>query len=152
MTVRKIRIIDDDNIRNEIDRIYEKQDQIILAKWSLEIAKHIIEIAKFDITKYPEIKVGFSLNELWQMRKAKVKDVRQIGFKIHKIAREQTNDTDKCVIRVIGQAISSGHMREHSMITSDYAIKVMGLIYDNDIVKIKEERLWQLNKLKELSK
>ena len=44
MTVRKIKIIDDDKLRNEIDQLYEKQEQIILAMRSLEMAKHIIEI------------------------------------------------------------------------------------------------------------
>lgn len=42
MTVKKIKIIDDDEIRNQIDGIYENQNQVILAKWSLELAKHII--------------------------------------------------------------------------------------------------------------
>ena len=78
-------------------------------------------------------------------------DVRQIGFKIHKIAREQKNELDKNIIRVIGQAVASGHMREHSMVTSDYAIKVINLLYNDDIEKIKEERIWQLGKLTELS-
>ena len=32
MTVRKIKIIDDDIIRNKIDQLYEEQEQIILAK------------------------------------------------------------------------------------------------------------------------
>lgn len=52
MTVRKIKIIDDDNIRNEIDKIYENEEQVILAKWSLEVAKHIIKISNFDMNKY----------------------------------------------------------------------------------------------------
>lgn len=57
MTVRKIKIIYNDRIRNKIDQLYEKQEQVTLAKWSLEIAKHIIEVTKFDISKYPEIQV-----------------------------------------------------------------------------------------------
>ena len=62
MTVRKIKIIDDDKLRNEIDQLYENQEQIILAKWSLEMAKHIIEITNFDMSQYPEIKKGFNIN------------------------------------------------------------------------------------------
>ncbi len=88
MTVRKIKIIDDDIIRNKIDQLYERQVQIILAKWSLEMAKHIIEITNFDINKYPEIQEGFNINEQWQNGNARMHDVRQIGFKIHKIARD----------------------------------------------------------------
>ncbi len=151
MTVRKIKIIDDDIIRNKIDQLYEKQEQIILAKWSLEMAKHIIEITNFDISKYSEIEEGFKINELWQNGKVRMYDVRQIGFKIHKTARIQQNELDKNIVRVIGQAVASGHMREHSMVTSDYAIKVINILYNNDTEKIKEERVWQLEKLTELS-
>ena len=151
MTVRKIKIIDDDIIRNKIDQLYEKQEQIILAKWSLEMAKHIIEITNFDISKYSEIEEGFKINELWQNGKVRMYDVRQIGLKIHKTARIQQNELDKNIVRVIGQAVASGHMREHSMVTSDYAIKVINILYNNDTEKIKEERVWQLEKLTELS-
>lgn len=151
MTFRKIKIIDNDIIRNKIDQLYEKQEQVILAKWSLEMAKHIIEITNFDINKYSEIQEGFNINELWQNGNVRMYDVRQIGFKIHKIAREQKNELDKNIIRVIGQAVASGHMREHSMVTSDYSIKVENLLYNDDIEKIKEERIWQLEKLTELS-
>ena len=150
MTVRKIKIVDNDELRNKIDKIYDEQDKIILNKWSLEIAKHIIEISNLDINKFPEINDGFKINELSLIGEARMYDVRQAGFKIHKIAREQTNELMKTVFRVIGQAIGSGHMKEHSMVTSDYAVKVINLLYENDLEKVTEERIWQLNKLKEL--
>lgn len=152
MTVRKIKIIDDDEIRNEIDQLYERQDQIILAKWSLEMAKHIIEITDFDINKYPEIKEGFVINELWQKGEVKTFEVRKIGFKIHEIARQQQSNLNKNIVRVIGQAVASGHMKEHSMVTSDYSIKVINYLYDNDLEEIKKERIWQLKCLIELTK
>jgi hypothetical protein len=34
------------------------------------------------------------------------------------------------------------------MVASDYAIKTVGLIYENDIKEITKERGWQLNRLK----
>ena len=49
-----------------------------------------------------------------------------------------------------GQAVASGHMREHAMVASDYAIKTIGLISSNDIQDITTEREWQLNELKKL--
>ncbi|MGX8797868.1 putative immunity protein [Fusibacter sp. JL298sf-3] len=50
-------------------------------------------------------------------------------------------------MRVVGQAIGSGHMREHSMVASDDAIKVIGLVYENNMDKISQERMWQLEEL-----
>ena len=152
MTVRKVKIVDNEFLREEIDKIYETQSQLVLAKWSLEMAKHIIKLTNLNISLYPEVNDGFNINELWQNDKVRMHDVRQAGFKIHKIAREQDNEIFKTAFRVIGQAIASGHMKEHSMVTSDYAIKVINLLYNNDINKINEERNWQLVKLKELIK
>ncbi|MDE7105630.1 MAG: hypothetical protein K2O22_00515 [Anaeroplasmataceae bacterium] len=149
-TIKKIKIVDKDNLRNEIDNIYLSQNQVTLAKWSLELAKHIIELTHFDIGKYPEIQEGIAKNELWQIGKARMHDVRQISFKIHRIAREQKDELSKTILRVIGHAVASGHMKEHSMVASDYAVKVINLLYNNDLEKITEERLWQLEKIKEL--
>lgn len=151
MTIRKIKIVDNDDIRRKIDKLYEEQNQIVLAKWSLEMAKHIIEITNLDLNKYPEINEGFKINELWQNNQARLYDVRQAGFKIHKTAREQNDVVIKNVFRVIGQAVGSGHMKEHSMVASDYAIKVINLMYSDNMDKVDEERNWQFNKLVELS-
>ena len=41
-----------------------------------------------------------------------------------------------------GQAVASGHMREHAMVTSDYAIKTIGLISSSSIEAITTEREW----------
>ena len=43
-----------------------------------------------------------------------------------------------------------GHMIEHAMVASDYAIKTIGLITNNDIDAITKERKWQLNELNKL--
>ena len=146
----KIKIKDNSELRTEIDMIYEKMNQENLAKWSLVVAKHIMDIAKIDYMLIEEIVEGFNVNELWQKGNASMHDVRQAGFKIHKIARECNSEIKKTALRVAGQAVASGHMREHAMVASDYAIKTIGLISSNDIQAITTEREWQLNELKKL--
>lgn len=59
----------------------------------------------------------------------------------HKEAIELT-----VTFRVIGQAVASGHMKEHGMVASDYAIKLINLMYPCDMSKVIEERQWQLSK------
>lgn len=151
MTVRKIRINDNDELRKAIDDIYSLQEQVIMAKWSLSIAKHMIEMCGIDINQYPDVIEGFKLNELWQIGKAKVSEIRKIGFKVHQIARKCDDEVTKIVFRVIGQAIASGHMKEHSIVASDYAIKVINLLYPNDVDMVNQERKWQLDELIELT-
>lgn len=143
----KIKIKDNTKLRKEIDELYEEMDQVSLSKWSLSMAKHILEIADIDYKRIPEIVEGFRINELWQVQEARVHDTRQVGFKIHKVARECDSEIRKTALRVVGQAVGTGHMKEHAMVASDYAIKTIGLISSNDMEAITLEREWQLNEI-----
>ena len=144
----KIKIEDNSELRTKIDELYEKTNQVDLAKWSLLMAKHILDIVDIDYHSVEEIVNGFKVNELWQIGEARMHDVRQAGFKIHKLARDSDSDIKKTALRVVGQAVGSGHMREHAMVASDYTIKTINLISPNDFDAITKEREWQLNELK----
>ena len=144
----KIKIKDNSELRKEIDELYEDMDKISLAKWSLSMAKNILKAADIDYETIDEIVEGFRINELWQIKEARMHDLRQAGFRIHKIARECDSEIKKTALRVVGQAVGSGHMKEHAMVASDYAIKTIGLINSNDIEAITLEREWQLNEIK----
>jgi len=86
-TQLKIKIKDNHELRIKIDDLYTKSNQIILAKWSLIIAKRILKAAGIDYKNFIEITEGFQVNKLWQNGKVRMHDVRQASFKIHKIAR-----------------------------------------------------------------
>jgi len=144
----KIKIIDNSELRETIDNLYEKTNKVDLAKWSLIIAKHILNIAEIDYNSIDAIVDGFKVNELWQTDNTRINDVRQASLKIHKIARECESEIMKTAFRVTGHAVASGHMREHAMVASDYAIKTIDLISFNDIDAITFERNWQLSELK----
>jgi hypothetical protein len=51
--------------------------------------------------------------------------------------------------RTVGHAVRVGHMREHAMVCSDYAIKTIQIAFPENIEKITEERQSQLNELKQ---
>ena len=148
LTKVKIKIEDNSELRTKIDELYKKTNQVDLAKWSLLMAKHILDIVDIDYHSVEEIVNGFKVNELWQIGEARMYDVRQAGFKIHKLARDSDSDIKKTALRVVGQAVGSGHMREHAMVASDYTIKTINLISPNDFDAITKEREWQLNELK----
>jgi hypothetical protein len=148
-TKTKINIIDNSNLRMEIDILYEQTDQIDLARWAIKCAKHILpfsEVEKIDITA---IENGFKINELWQIGKAGVHEIRQAGFKIHEVVRQCKSEIAKNAIRTSGHAVGVGHMREHAMVCSDYAIKTIQLVFADNVDKITQERQWQLNELRQ---
>lgn len=149
-TQSKIKIKDNAELRSEIDKLYENTNQIDLAKWSLKIAKRILRVTSIDYKKIDVIKEGFKVNELWQRGKARMHDVRQVGFKIHKLAHDSDSEIQKSAFRTVGQAVASGHMKEHAMVASDYAIKTIGLNTNNDANVITKERKWQLDELNKI--
>lgn len=146
----KIRITDHSALRENIDVLYEKCDQVTVAKWALQIAKHILDMAAMDANTMDAVADGFAVNERWQVGNASVREVRQAGFKIHQIARESASTLKKTALRVAGQAVASGHRKEHAMVASDYAIKAIGLLNADDMHAIVAEREWQLSALKKL--
>jgi len=52
----KIKIKDNMELREKIDELYEKTCQIDLAKWSLLMAKHILDIAGINYHSIDEIR------------------------------------------------------------------------------------------------
>ena len=87
---------------------------------------------------------GFAVNEKWQIGEARIHEVRQAGFKVHKLAKESENQIIQTAIRVAGQAIGTGHMKEHAMVASDYVIKVLNLKYPNNMEVVEKLREWQI--------
>lgn len=147
-TKTKIKIIDNTSLRAEIDKLYEQTNHINLAKWAIKCAKHILllpELEKIDISL---IDYGFKINELWQTGNASVREVRQAGFKIHEVARLSKIELEKNAFRTVGQAVSVGHIKEHAMVCSDYAIKTIQLAFPDQMNKISQERQWQFDELK----
>ena len=128
-TKPKIKIKDCPEIRSEIDNEYENTNHVVLAKWAILCARHISQFIKGENIDQTEIENGFKINELWQNKEATVHEVRQAGFRIHAIARNCKTELAKNAVRTSGQAVAVGHMREHAIVCSDYAIKTIELTY-----------------------
>lgn len=143
----KIKINDNPELRLKLDTIYEKKSQIQMAQWAIKLAKHILESINYDYTNYEAIQEGFKINERWQRGELRMHDVRQAGFKIHKIAKECPDLITQAALRVAGHAVGTGHMKEHAMVASDYAVKVINLMFPDNVEAVTKERKWQLEAL-----
>lgn len=145
----KIKILDNDIIRQEIFTTISHQTQVKLSLWAIDCAIHVTRFSP-NILELEEVHSGIQTLKLWQDNKASVHEVRQAGFKIHQIARAQDNVICKFILRTLGQCVGVGHMREHAIVCSDYAIKVVQLSTDNNIIEVTTERSWQLQQLHNL--
>jgi hypothetical protein len=148
LTKVKIKINDIPELRATLDAIYQGKTQIQLAQWSLNLAEHVLALVEYDFEADQVIQNGFATNRQWQIGAARMFDVRQAGFKVHQLAKVCSVPVVQAALRVVGQAVGSGHMREHAMVASDYAIKTINLKYPNDMNAVKIERNWQISTLR----
>ena len=134
----KITINDDSAGRAALDALYAGASQVALCRYALRLAAHIMETAGYDDSHNPA-------------GAARMHDVRQAGFAVHKLARQAPDELTTAVLRVVGQAIGTGHMPEHAMVASDYAIKVINLLHPGDRAAATRERQWQVRVMGELT-
>jgi hypothetical protein len=150
-TVSKIKLKDATELREKLDQIYENKSHVDLAQWAIGLAKHIFSLIDYDYGSVTAITEGFVTNERWQKGEAQMHDVRQAGFRVHQLARESQNPLLQTALRVAGQAIGTGHMREHAMVASDYAIRVINQKYPDNMAAVKDEREWQIKTMSSLN-
>ena len=81
-TISKIKIVDDSDLRAEIDNIYEKTDQVSLAKWAIKCAKNVL-------TCLPDENIDLSVIEItslsyweWKAAAAALSQSIQTGYRL----------------------------------------------------------------------
>lgn len=142
----KIKILDHPELREQLLDLVKATVHIDLANWAISCAEHILNLSPEKLNS-AVVDSGFETNRLWQDNKASVHQVRQAGFKVHEEARKCKTEVGKNILRTVGQAVAVGHMKEHAMVCSDYAIKTVQLSSSNDLEKITAEREWQIHEL-----
>lgn len=151
MSKTKIKIFDNIQLREILDSEYINTSQIKMCKYALQLGTHILELVKYKEIEHPIIKEGYDVNISWQQGNVCMHEVRQAAFKIHQLAREYDDVIIKTALRVVGHSIATGHMKEHAMVASDYAIKVINLLTPKNYEKVTDERYWQINHLKSVA-
>lgn len=118
----------------------------------LKLAEHVLDLIQYAGPGDNIIREGFLVNKRWQNGTARMDDVRQTSFKIHRLAKASEDIVVSSALRAAGHAVAAGHMRQHAMVASDYAVKVINLLYPDNMDAVRQERLWQINRLKEIRK
>ena len=150
-TTVKIKIDDLPQLRAELDALYAQKTPVQLAQWALQLAEHTLTAVGYDASADPVLQDGFAVNRQWQKGAARMFDVRQAGFRVHRLAKTCADPATQAALRSAGQAVGTGHMREHAMVAADYAIKAVNLKYPGDRAAIKAEREWQIATLRAMA-
>lgn len=146
----KIKILDNVELRNEIEVILEEMPQKFLAQWALKVASVYLDSLDSHLKNDPRINLGIETLEKRIKGNTRAYDLRKVGFVVNELAKESNSDVSKYSARSFAQAIATGHMRGHALVSSDYAIKVKNLLTENSLIDSTNERKRQIRIIDEL--
>jgi hypothetical protein len=147
---RKIDDIPD--LRIELENIFDSKSHKELAKYSLLLGKHILEMTNTE--PCIEIILGFELNQKWQIGEpnkkgfAKFQESRNAAGKILTLARDEKDPIKACIYRIMANIVNTPHVKTHALWASDYAIKLINKLFPGDFDEIKKEREIQIKLMK----
>ncbi|WP_166627105.1 putative immunity protein [Jeotgalicoccus sp. S0W5] len=148
----KIKIKDDIYLRIKLENLLETFSQKMLAEWALLNAKRFIKYIDVSDEHLKKSVIDTAEDIFYKRLNGSVNayELRQVGFLANKLSKESTSDLSKIASRVFAQAIATGHMRGHAIVSSDYAVKFVNLEKDNCVDSVVDERNEQLNLAYEL--
>lgn len=71
-------------------------------------------------------------------------ELRQAGFLANSLSKESRTEVSRLAAKIYAQAIATGHMRGHAIVSSDYAIKLINIEHPKNPEKVIEERQAQI--------
>ena len=148
LTKPKIKIVDCVELRESLDFLYQHISHAQVAKWAMQLANHVLALINARAQTFFEVEQAFGIQKLCENGPCGMFELRQAAFKIHQAAKMQKSITTKTALRAVGQAVSATHMKEHAMVASDYAQKLVFLLFAGDMQELQKERLWQIESLK----
>ncbi len=148
MSGPKIRIQDDPSLRSVLEEECGKASKGKACRCALQLAKHTLEAAGYPVEESKTVKEAFRVCENYMKGEASMKDLRSAAFSVHELARSQSDEVMRAALRAAGHAAAAGHVKQHALVASDYAVKAVNLIHPGSMDEAVKERLWQIDMLK----
>jgi hypothetical protein len=158
MKNKKDSYMGDVGLPGKIDDIPELKEKLIevfdtkchdhksISRYGLLLVQHILELT--NTQPDDAIKEVFDVNEKWQAGEVRFQAARNVAFKMHTLAREEKDPIRVKVLRVMGQVAAIPHVKRHALIASDYAIKLINLMYPKNPEEVRKEREVQIELMK----
>ena len=142
-SVTIIKKLDDiPELKETLISIYETKSHKDVSRYSLLLAEHILALTNMPSNE--TIDACFTVSRAWQKGEAKFQEARQVAFALHRLAREEPDPIRVKVYRTLGQVAATPHVKRHALVASDYAIKLINLLYPNDYDEVRKEREVQI--------
>ncbi|GGO00998.1 putative immunity protein [Saccharibacillus kuerlensis] len=146
----KIKIVDDSDLRKKIEAALEELPQKLLAQWAVQVSAEHLHDLDHHLKNDPRIELGLETLQKRMEGSIGAYELRKTGFIVNQLSKESKTKTSQYAARSFAQAIAVGHMRGHALVSSDYAVKLVNLLFNNSLEAATRERQRQLKILNEL--
>ena len=133
-------------LKEELISIYETKSHQDISRYSLLLAEHVLTLANLPVNE--TIDACFTVSRAWQRGEARFQEARQVAFALHRLAREETDPVRIKAYRTLGQIAATPHVKRHALVASDYAVKLVNLLYPKDLDEVRKEREAQILMMK----
>lgn len=142
----KLKILDDGQKRLKLEQILIQLPQKQLAQWAMQHATRFIALIDIgdDLEKQ---QILTQVHEVFEARlsgKVSAYELRKAGFLAQQLSQQAKSPVSKYAARVFAQAVATGHMRGHAIVSADYAVKVINLQSPDDMQAVVRERKQQI--------
>jgi hypothetical protein len=143
-----VKIDDIPELKEELIDAFLTKNHKAISRYSVLLAEHILNLA--NIQPNDEIKETIAINIKWQEGKVKFQEARNVAGKIFTMAREEKDPVKANILRALGQAAATPHVARHALIASDYAIKLVNLLYPKNFEEVRKERKIQIEMMRSI--
>lgn len=129
----------------------------VLALWAIDCLNRVLPLFE---TKYPNetiLKTAVDTLQKWINDEIRMWDARKYAYIVLALAKtmEKTDKPYSQIVRAASHCLATCHVPTHSEGTAMYVVSAIKLLNKGraDVIKLMEdERIWQINHLKELMK
>ncbi len=146
----KLKIDDVEVLREELESIYKEKEREKILIWHLELTKHICEKSKYQFSENDNILHAISKYELWLDSKCQIKELKIECEKLKKVIKKEKNILTQSILYAIYYSLSNCYKPKNALLATDYSIKVINIMYKDNKQEIINERIWQINKLRNI--
>jgi hypothetical protein len=147
---KKLKIVDNDDLREELIGLFNNQDKNLLLDFALRIIDITFDKISYDYLKNTNVKQVLLNFSSWRKKEIKLNVLRKEIFKIHELAKHEEDQLIKTALRVLGHALATAHTTKHLIVSTDYLIKLINIMSSNNYEESTKIRHLQIGILKGL--
>ncbi len=120
----------------------KSHDHHRISRYSMLLGGHVLELT--GIQRDETMEECFTINQRWQEGKVNFQAARDVAGKMLDFAREEKDPVRVKVLRVMAQVANTPHVKRHALIASDYAVKLVNVMYPQNLEEVRKEREVQI--------